>query len=42
VHDAVQQVEIEGLDGPIVHEVLRPGYRLPDRVLRPAMVVVAQ
>jgi len=42
VHDAVQQVEVEGLDGPIVHEVLRPGYRLPDRVLRPAMVVVAQ
>jgi molecular chaperone GrpE len=51
VHDAVQQVAAErdgtggadGLsEGPVVHEVLRPGYRLPDRVLRPAMVVVAQ
>ena len=48
VHDAVQQVAAdsidggEALEGPVVHEVLRPGYRLPDRVLRPAMVVVAQ
>ena len=42
VHDAVQQVEADGTDGPVVHELLRPGYRLPDRVLRPAMVVVAQ
>ena len=45
VHDAVQQVpapEGEALDGPVVHTVLRPGYRLPDRVLRPAMVVVVQ
>ena len=42
VHDAVQQVEGDGASEPIVHQVLRPGYRLPDRVLRPAMVVVAQ
>lgn len=52
VHDAVQQVDAEAdggegteqrdVDGPVVHTLLRPGYRLPDRVLRPAMVVVAQ
>jgi molecular chaperone GrpE len=42
VHDAVQQVEVEGAEGQTVHEVLRPGYRLADRVLRPAMVIVAQ
>ena len=54
VHDAVQQVAADSVasdgtaepgavvDGPVVHEVLRAGYRLPDRVLRPAMVVVAQ
>jgi molecular chaperone GrpE len=48
VHDAVQQVAAESVasevavDGPVVHTVLRAGYRLPDRVLRPAMVVVAQ
>lgn len=46
VHDAVQQVEAEqtqdGATGPTVHTILRPGYRMSDRVLRPAMVVVAQ
>jgi molecular chaperone GrpE len=42
VHDAVQQVDGEDVDGPTVHTVFRPGYRQPDRVLRPAMVVVAQ
>ena len=42
MHDAVQQVEVEGVDQQTVHEVLRPGYRLADRVVRPAMVVVAQ
>jgi len=46
VHDAVQQVDGEPTQGdaiaPTVHAVLRPGYRMTDRVLRPAMVVVAQ
>jgi molecular chaperone GrpE len=42
VHDAVQQVEAHDVSQPTVHQVLRPGYRLPDRVLRPAMVIVAQ
>jgi molecular chaperone GrpE len=42
LHDAVQQVAGEDVGVPTVHEVLRPGYRFPDRVLRPAMVVVAQ
>lgn len=41
-HEAVQQQESdEPLETPIVTQVLRPGYRLGDRVLRPAMVVVA-
>jgi len=42
VHDAVQQVDGADVSEPTVQAVLRPGYRLPDRVLRPAMVVVAQ
>jgi molecular chaperone GrpE len=42
VHDAVQQVEDETLDAPVVRELLRPGYRMGERVLRAAMVVVAQ
>ena len=40
-HEAVQQLDSdEPTDEPIVAQVLRPGYRLGDRVLRPAMVVV--
>jgi len=42
VHDAVQQVGGATEEEPTVREVLRPGYRLGDRVLRAAMVVVAQ
>jgi len=41
VHEAVQQQPGEGIDGePRVTTVLRPGYRLDDRVLRAAMVAV--
>ncbi|MEX2550801.1 MAG: nucleotide exchange factor GrpE [Nitriliruptoraceae bacterium] len=41
VHEAVQQQPGDGIDGePQVAAVLRPGYRLDDRVLRPAMVAV--
>jgi molecular chaperone GrpE len=43
VHEAVQQRPAEEpREEPVVAEVLRPGYRLGDRVLRPAMVVVEQ
>jgi molecular chaperone GrpE len=42
VHDAVQQVQDETMAEPTVAEVLRPGYLLGERVLRAAMVVVAQ
>jgi molecular chaperone GrpE len=42
VHDAVQQVEDASVGGPVVRELLRPGYRMGERVLRAAMVVVAQ
>lgn len=41
VHEAVQQQPGEGIDGePRVATVLRPGYRMDDRVLRAAMVAV--
>jgi molecular chaperone GrpE len=43
VHEAVQQVPAdEPHDEPLVAQVLRPGYRLGDRTLRAAMVVVIQ
>ncbi len=41
VHEAVQQQPGDGIDGePRVVKVLRPGYRMDDRVLRAAMVAV--
>jgi molecular chaperone GrpE len=42
-HEAMMQVEApEPVDAPTVAEVLRPGYRFGDRVLRPASVSVQQ
>jgi len=40
VHEAVQHSTSHDVTGPTVTIVLRPGYRLGDRVLRPAMVAV--
>ncbi|KRN00108.1 GrpE protein [Loigolactobacillus rennini DSM 20253] len=43
IHQAVQTVAVEGDQKPeTVVKVLQKGYKLKDRVLRPAMVVVAQ
>lgn len=42
-HEAVQQLPAEvPTDHPVVVQVLRPGYQVGDRVIRAAMVVVAQ
>lgn len=42
-HDAVSQVEAEEpTDTPVVAQIMRVGYRSGERILRPAMVVVAQ
>ncbi len=40
-HEAVMQIEGEIEGDPVVAETVRTGYRLKDRVLRPAMVKVA-
>lgn len=42
VHDCVQQVPDAGLKDGTVKEVVRKGYRLPDRILRPAQVIVVK
>ncbi|MDO4903833.1 MAG: nucleotide exchange factor GrpE [Limosilactobacillus sp.] len=43
MHQAVQTVPVEdGQEADTVVQVLQAGYQLKDRVLRPAMVVVAQ
>lgn len=43
LHQAVQTVPVEeGQESDTIVQVLQKGYKLQDRVLRPAMVVVAQ
>ncbi|MBM7541684.1 nucleotide exchange factor GrpE [Amphibacillus cookii] len=42
IHQAVMQVEDDQYDSNIVVEELQKGYRLKDRVIRPAMVKVNQ
>jgi molecular chaperone GrpE len=42
VHEAVQHNTSPGVDKPTVTTVLRSGYRLGERVLRPAMVAVTE
>ena len=41
-HEAVLHEETGEHEGPVVVEVFRTGYRTTDRVIRPAMVKVAQ
>jgi molecular chaperone GrpE len=41
LHEAVHFEERSDVDDPIVVDVVRPGYRMGDRILRPATVVVA-
>lgn len=42
VHDCVQQVPDSGLADGLVKEVVRKGYRVQERVLRPAQVIVVK
>jgi molecular chaperone GrpE len=41
-HEAIEMVDTEDADDHTVLEELQPGYRLKDRLLRPAMVKVAR
>lgn len=42
VHEALLHAHVEGIDGPTCVEILQPGYRIRDKVLRPARVAVAE
>jgi molecular chaperone GrpE len=42
VHDAVASTREAGVEHPACSQVLRPGYRLGDHLLRPATVAVTQ
>lgn len=41
VHNAVLHIEDEAMDENVVAEMLQKGYRLGEKILRPAMVKVA-
>jgi molecular chaperone GrpE len=40
-HEALAQIDADGVESGIVLEVLQIGYQLKDRVIRPALVNVA-
>ncbi|MAP24017.1 MAG: nucleotide exchange factor GrpE [Rickettsiales bacterium] len=42
LHQAIMEVEVEGVEAGVVTEVLQSGYKIHDRLLRPAMVKVAK
>jgi molecular chaperone GrpE len=42
IHEALLHAHAEGIDGPTCVEILQPGYRISDRILRPARVAVAE
>lgn len=42
IHEALLHAHAEGIDGPTCVEILQPGYKIKDKVLRPARVAVAE
>jgi molecular chaperone GrpE len=42
IHEALLHAHATGIDGPTCVEILQPGYRIGDRILRPARVAVAE
>ena len=42
IHEALLHAHAEGIEGPTCVEILQPGYRVGDRILRPARVAVAE
>lgn len=42
IHEALLHAHAKGIDGPTCVEILQPGYRIGDRILRPARVAVAE
>jgi len=42
IHEALLHAHAEGINGPTCVEILQPGYRIGDRILRPARVAVAE
>ncbi|GAA2096077.1 nucleotide exchange factor GrpE [Microlunatus panaciterrae] len=42
IHEALMHAHADGIDGPTCVEILQPGYRIGEKVLRPARVAVAE
>jgi molecular chaperone GrpE len=42
IHEALLHAHATGIDGPTCVEILQPGYKVGDKVLRPARVAVAE
>ena len=42
LHEALLHAHADGIDGPTCVEILQPGYRVKDTILRPARVAVAE
>jgi molecular chaperone GrpE len=42
IHEALLHAHATGITGPTCVEILQPGYRVGDKVLRPARVAVAE
>jgi len=42
IHEALLHAHADGITGPTCVEILQPGYRVGERVLRPARVAVAE
>lgn len=42
IHEAISQVDHKNVESGHIVEVMRQGYRIDDRVIRPALVIVAR
>jgi molecular chaperone GrpE len=42
IHEALLHMHADGISGPTCVEILQPGYRIKDKVIRPARVAVAE
>lgn len=42
IHEALMHATAEGITGPTAVTILQPGYKIKDRVIRPARVAVAE
>ncbi len=42
IHEALLHAHADGIDGPTCVEILQPGYKVGDKIVRPARVAVAE